>query len=208
MAYSLEEIQKDMSEKKADEIYIKYIIKSENWYFEHILEIPKNAILQIVDEFKYIVSNSMKVSFNNIAMVGSGKTGYSFSPDKNKLYKEFNTDEMVRKISDIDIAIISDKLFLKYWDLLRKSYNKINSYWYDERLYYNLYRGYINSKVLQEIDGCRPEWNNLVINATKSLNMKLYIEHEINYRLYRSWEDFEDYHIDGINKIKRIGENI
>ena len=66
-----------------------------------------------------------------------------------------------------------------------------------------IYRGYINEKYLTLIDGCRKEWNEKAAKSKKILRSDLYIKPEITYRLYRSWEDFEEYHIQSINEIKR-----
>ncbi|MFA9423871.1 MAG: hypothetical protein ACERLG_09855 [Sedimentibacter sp.] len=186
----------------AKEFYLKHILRSDNWYFETVLGVNGSDIIHISDDFKTIVSNELGISFNNIAMVGSGKLGYSLSPNPKKLFLEFNDNEKIRKISDVDIAIVSSQLFQKYWDLFRKSYKPKYAaiYNYIPR---EIYRGYINENHLQEVEGCRKEWNAISSTSKKSLYNDLYMKHEVTYRLYRSWEDFEEYHIQSLTKIKR-----
>lgn len=199
MAYTLEEIKKDIVILPAKEFYIKYLLRSDNWYFETKLGKSKEDSIRKSDDFKAIVSQTLEISFNNIAIVGSSKTGCSLTPvseQRSKLFRGFNDD------SDIDIAIVSDKLFQKYWDLFRHSYSEVNKRYYNY-ISRGIYRGYINEKHLSVIDGCRKEWNEKSSSSKRILRNELYIQPEITYRLYRSWEDFEEYHIQSITEIKR-----
>lgn len=199
MIYSLEEIKLDLNELDSKQFYMKYIVKSYNWYFSKVLNVSETELIQTIDEFKDIVSSGIGVSFNNVMMVGSGKLGYSLSPKKN--FKSFELNAESQSKSDIDIAVISQDLFKYYWDLYRKSYNvKFESiYKYISR---EIYRGYINEKNLRHIDPCRKEWNELSNNSNKLLRTKLYLKHDITYRIYRSWEDFEEYNLLSIESMK------
>lgn len=199
MAYTLTEIKDDIIALPTKDFYIKYILRSDNWYFETHIGQSKEDSIRLIDDFKSIVSQSLKISFNNIAIVGSSKIGCSLAPvseQRDKLFRCFNEE------SDIDIAVVSDKLFEIYWSLFRHSYSEVNKrhYKYISR---GIYRGYINEKYLALIDGCRKEWNEKAAKSKKILRSELYIQPEITYRLYRSWEDFEEYHIQSINEIKR-----
>lgn len=199
MAYTIEEIKQDVISLSPRDFYIKHILRSDNWYFETILGVNKEDAIRITDDFRAIVSQSLEISFNNISIVGSSKTGCSLAPiseQYDKLFRGFNEE------SDIDIAIVSDKLFQKYWSLFRFSYSEVNKRHY-KFISRGIYRGYINEKYLTLIDGCRKEWNEKASKSKKILRSELYIQPEITYRLYRSWEDFEEYHIQSINEIKR-----
>jgi len=199
LAYTIDEIKNDAALLTSKDFYLKHILRSDNWYFETILGKNKEEVVSIIDDFKSIISQSLGISFNNISIVGSSKTGCSLTPiskQRDKLFRCFNDE------SDIDIAIVSDKLFQTFWDLFRRSYSEINKlhYRYISR---EIYRGYINEYYLDLIDGCRKEWNEKAAVSKKLLRSKLYIRHKITYRLYRSWEDFEEYHIQSINEIKK-----
>ena len=111
LAYTLEEIKKDIMTLPAKEFYIKHLMRADNWYFETKLGKSKEDSIRKSDDFKSVVSQALEISFNNIAIVGSSKTGCSLTPaseQRSKLFRSFNDE------SDIDIAIISDKLFQKY----------------------------------------------------------------------------------------------
>lgn len=196
MAYTLEEIIRDLRELDARQIYLKYIVRSENWYFENILELPSDKAM---DEFKIIVADMLGVSYNSVLMVGSGKTGYSFSPDK-KL-KKFNVEPHGDNKSDIDIAIISSTIFEELWRAFREGYNVKNDYHY-AYISRGIYRGYIDERNINTIAPCRKLWSSRRVAATKKLQQNMYFKHEIKYRIYRSWEDFEEYTLGSISQLK------
>lgn len=209
MIYSLEDIKNDLKNLSEKQFYTKHIIRSDNWYFEGYLRKSPNEVIRLLDDYRLIVSESFNVSFNSVMMVGSGKLGFSMSPpnaehpENSKMFLPFNDDENVRKISDIDIAIISSEIFHEYWKLFRKSYKTKfqNAY---KHLYNELYRGYINERNIMEVDDCRKKWNEAASISKKKLRLDLYFRHEISYRIYRNWEDFEEYNIQNIRKIKKV----
>jgi hypothetical protein len=61
------------------DIYHKYLIGQEIWYFQNNGEGNFSADY---DEFKKFISVKLGIPFNNISIVGSAKTKYSFSPLK------------------------------------------------------------------------------------------------------------------------------
>lgn len=199
MIYTEEDIKEDLLHSGVKEFYMKYLLRADNWYFENILDIDEKNIIHAVDDFKMLVSDAMGIGFNNVVMVGSAKTGYSLSPKK--FLKAFTSEGDSK--SDIDIAIISPQLFDYFWKIFRLSYDvtKESLYKYISR---GIYRGYISDKDLFNIEKCRVEWLNLSNEATRQLQRKMYIKHEIHYRIYRDWGDMEDYHIQAIENLKGV----
>jgi hypothetical protein len=199
MEYTLENIKSDLQNLDVRQFYMKYIVKSDNWYFRNILGISDVDIIYAVDEFRDIVSSNIGVSFNSVMMVGSGKTGYSLSPRKD--FKLFEKDTDSKNKSDIDIAIISNNFYEMFWGLFRRSYNVKYENIYTH-VFREIYRGYINERNLVEIENCRKAWSEVSVKSTKLLRSKLYLKHDITYRIYRSWEDFEEYNISSLKKMK------
>lgn len=200
MSFDIEEIKANLEKQTEKQFYTEYIIKSPNWYFENELGNSLEESIRVSDDVKLIISENFKISFNSVMMVGSGKIGYSLSPKK--LFQPFNNDEKVRKVSDLDFAIISSELFNEYWMKFRKSFK----YQYRDtylHIYQDLYRGYINERNIVSVDGCRRDWNELVSSSKKELLTNFFIKNEISFRVYRSWEDFEDYNMQNIKDIKR-----
>lgn len=202
MTPTIEEIKAEIINLTPEDFLLKYIYCEDNWYFRNILRISSEDIVAFGNKFKAIVGDNFELTTDHIKMVGSGKTGFSLAPREGKLYQEFCDDESIRKISDIDVAIISRNLFNKYWDLLRKSFRAKFKYRYPQ-IQTAIYRGYISEKDLVAIDGCRKDWKDMANNSKNELYSTLYIRHEITYRIYRRLEDFHDYHISSIKKIKK-----
>ena len=200
MAYTVEEIKNDISTLSSKDFYLKHILRSDNWYFEKKLNVGKEGAVRLTDDLRAIISQSLGISFNNISIVGSSKTGCSLTPPKkgkSKLFRQFDEET-----SDIDIAIVSDRLFQMFWGLFRSSYSKVYSYDYGY-ISRAIYRGYISEEHLDLIDGCRKQWNERAVDSKRLLRNTLYIQPQITYRLYRGWEDFEEYHIQSIDDIKK-----
>ena len=77
MVYTLEEIKSDLYELTEKQFYTKHILRSDNWYLEEYLEKKPDEVIHLLDDYRLIISEIMKVSLNSIMMVGSGKLGYS-----------------------------------------------------------------------------------------------------------------------------------
>lgn len=194
-----EALRDDLLSLEPKEFYLKHIVKSNNWYFSDYLHIPANEIIDKMDYFKEIVSSNLGINFHSLQIVGSAKIGFSLSPQK--VLKPFHNQERGSSSSDIDIAIISERLFLHFWNELRNTEGIYNQFYY-KYLTGSIFRGYINDKNLQKIDGIREEWSNLVSPINVALQDRLRFEHPITYRIYRSWEDLEEYQLIGIEKAR------
>ena len=202
---SKEEIlKKELLLLNPKDFYFKHIVKSYNWYFSDYLCFQPTELVDKMDYFKEIVSKRLGVNFHNIQIVGSAKLGYSLSPTK--LFVPFHDGNSDEKSSDIDIAIISNQLYQKYWDELRhiKKIRYMQAYY--NHLTESIYRGYINEKDLKKINGICEEWEEVICPINVDLQDKLGFIHPITYRIYRNWEDLEEYQIIGISKAHRLLE--
>lgn len=194
-------LRADLLSLEPKEFYMKHIVKSHNWYFSDYLHFPPDQIVDKMDCFKEIVSTKLNINFHNVQIVGSAKVGYSLSPTK--LFSPFHDEYPDKPSSDIDIAIISDYLYKKYWDELRHVKKIRYQQKYFNHLTASIFRGYINEKDLLMVDGLREEWQELIRPINVSLQDTLGFVHPITYRLYRSWDDLEEYQIVGISKARR-----
>ena len=186
------------------EFYMKHIIKSKNWYFSNYLNIPHTEILDKMDYFKEIVSSALEINFHSLQMVGSAKTGYSLSP--NKIFRPFHCEVGEEESSDIDIAIVSSRLYGEYWYKLRHQKQVYYDTVYYNRLATSIYKGFINEKDLLKINGVKNDWESKVQPLNIRLQDRLGFVHPVTYRIYRSWEDLEDYQIYSIKKAKKMME--
>lgn len=196
MSFSLNIIKNDLKELSEKEFLIKYILKSNNWYFSEYQQKPDAYAIGQMEGLKEILNKRIGVAFHNVLMVGSGKIGCSLAPQKN--WRKFDEEND----SDIDIALISSKLFEYMWEKIRIEYNQnyISQY---KTIASSIFRGFINENNFRGIDGVRPFWNDQIDKANKEIQEKLSVYHSINYRIYRSWEDLEVYHMNGLRKLKQ-----
>ena len=77
MEYPLEVIKDDLSKMKPYEFYQKYIMRSYNWYFEHVLLGKDHNILEIADDFKFIISKGLGII---LQWWEAGNWGIAFLP--------------------------------------------------------------------------------------------------------------------------------
>lgn len=200
---SQETIKVDLISLDPKMFYLKHIVKSHNWYFSDYLGIDSNEIIDRMDYFKEIVSTKLHINFHNVQIVGSAKVGYSLSPYK--LLQPFHEEKPGHPSSDIDIAIVSDELYKYYWNKLRKEKGIWNQYYYNQ-LTESIFRGYISEKHLLKIKGIGEEWCNRIDPINKALQDYLGFVHPITYRLYRNWDDLEEYQLISISKAKKALE--
>ena len=120
-------------------------------------------------------------------------------------YLHIPPEEIVDKM-DYFIAIVSERLYQHFWDEARKSKKlKYNTRYYD-RITKSIYRGYINEKDLLKIEGAGKEWENLCRPINVELQDKLGFIHPVTYRIYRNWDDLQEYQIIGISNARRVLE--
>lgn len=207
MIHSIEEIKEDLIKMTDNEFYEKYIVRSDNWYFEKYLGIPPKDLIKVNDDYRLIISKCFNVSINSIMMVGSGKTGFSFSPpnpsrERNKTLQPFEEKERTRKESDIDIAIISNDYFHRMWNAIRKTkYNGFLEETY-KHVSREIFRGFISERNITEFFESRRIWEEASIKAKRTLMEELYLKHSISFRIYRNENDFKEYNLQGIAQLK------
>ena len=208
MVYSIDEIKQDLKDLSENSFFEKYYLRSDNWYFEKYLGIDSKDLMRIHDDYRLIISKYFDICINSVIMVGSGKIGFSLCPptDKYQVPKTFLPFEVsgkTRRISDLDIAIISNRYFHEIWRLIRNSPYSFfldNTY---KHVYQEIYRGFISERNITEFDESRKMWVIPSNQAKKELMEDLYLKHSVSFRVYRNIDDFKEYCITGINKLKR-----
>ncbi|WP_165732216.1 hypothetical protein [Polaribacter sp. 20A6] len=172
----------------------KYLLEGSSYFFD------KEAILDEF-QFKKDISLSLGVHIRDIVIVGSGKLGFSIKPDKVEPgYFPFKTFDQVKR-SDLDIAIVSNKLFD---DQLVRLYEHtsqyINKEIWKEKGDRNALAKYILKGWLKP-DFIPKEFkfsDNIQEELTK---YKMKFGRDVNIGIYKSWYFFENYHINNIRNI-------
>ena len=107
---NVDEIKDFINSNSEKNIYDKYLLGQDVWYFSENIK-NENPLL-FYDKFKKFISSNLNIHFNNISIIGSAKTKFSFSPSKN--FKEFHDK------SDFDIVLVSSELFMFFWSAFKE----------------------------------------------------------------------------------------
>jgi len=138
---------------------------------------------------------------SDIAIVGSGKYGYSMAPSKH--FRSFQPNEDDQNPSDIDLVVVSRPLFNETWHHLRRAhYNGA----VDARKYFqeDIFRRFImvgtdssnETRYLQDL-------SSLLDKVRKTATSRFGITQTIKLRVYCTWSDAKSYHI---WSLQRLGE--
>ena len=174
----------------------QYLFSSNVWFFAQRFNNGKQY--EQYDLFKAYFSKRLKLPTNDIAIVGSAKTGFSLAPAKD--FSPFHEG------SDIDIAIVSPKIFRDSWEayLQLKSENRLPN---QKIIARDIFRRFVTLKNPPSGSKYFDEWSKLVDPFKKDLQLTFGMPNEINYRIYKSWDDAKRYHNDGLFEIaKKIRE--
>ncbi len=191
----MEEFIENLKNQNTPWLYRKYLLGHDIWYFREYLKKPNHA--DIYDDMKIFMSENLDIHVNNIAIVGSAKLGFSINPTEKKKFTPFSDD------SDLDIAIVSPEIFRKSWDafidLSGRGY--LRGY---QQITGNIFRRFVMLKKPDSRNEFFREWSGKVDPCKKDLQTLFSINHEINYRIYESWEAVERYHCNGLDKLKEL----
>ena len=162
--------------------------------------------LKILKQHLY---TALKLSEENIVVVGSAQIGFSLNPDN--FPRQFSDE------SDIDILTVDEVLFDKIWmTLLEWQYplrlsklGKVLGEWARFRrkeIYYGWlvpseikYEGLSLPDMLKPLRDISTSW----FNAFQSLSLHPeFASRDVSGRLYRTWEHALRYHVEGLRQIR------
>jgi len=139
---------------------------------------------------------------SDIAIVGSGKYGYSMTPQNG--FRPFQPHEHEDNPSDLDMVVISKELFNSTWQRLRQAH--FNGAIDTKRLYQSdVFRRFVmvgtdnynETKYLRDLM--------LLLDKVRKLaTTRFGISQTIKIRVYSSWSDAKSYHI---WSLQRLGEH-
>ena len=141
---------------------------------------------QAIDEVTYFelkshVAQHLDIHPNEVLMVGSGKLGFSIAPEKQ--FNEFGDT------SDIDLAIISPRLFDHVWENVFE-FEQEGGYWEDMKYFKKcLYKGWVRPDLVPEIDFSK-EWWEFFNSVNKSRRFGPY---HVSAGIYKNWFFLEKY---------------
>ncbi|PSV98273.1 hypothetical protein [Photobacterium iliopiscarium] len=186
------EFKGQLIENNIRDVYQRYLLGHDVWFFREKLQSTTYA--QDYDNFKLYMSKELGLHVNNIAIVGSAKLGFSLSPDKN--YSQFHDR------SDIDLVVVSQPIFTQAWQAFLELHQRTYLPTYGP-IAKNIFKGFVSLKEIDTRNAFFDDWSRKVEPLKKDLQTIFNIPHDINYRIYDSWESVENYHTSGLKELKR-----
>lgn len=187
--YSKEEFEKDLLSKPLRDVTNKYLFDNYPFCFQDKPE--------LLTQFRYVICDHFKIHTKNFCIVGSGKIGFSLSP--NKYGSEFS------EASDIDIVLISDELFQSLW-LQLLAFQKTSSYKLSpifKKKFNDLknifFYGIIRFDKLSNDFSFAKDWWEFFNNLSKDSQ---YGSRRIRAAIFKDWRYVSIYYEHSINKIK------
>ncbi|MGV3597565.1 MAG: hypothetical protein ACO1PI_06820 [Bacteroidota bacterium] len=190
---NVDEVKEFIKSNSEKDIYDKYLLGQDVWFFGEYIK--NEDPLLFYDKFKKFISSQLNIHFHNISIIGSAKTKFSFSPEKE--FREFNDK------SDFDIVLVSSELFYYFWSAYYEisqnqrveNYNSLTS---------SIFRKFISIKDNEPNYNSEKlkNWQRKLAKFKTQLQLEYKIYYDINYRIYESWESVESYHLSGIKKLK------
>lgn len=181
--------------KDATYLIEKHILHNKPFFFK--------SNLDLYFEIKKCISNKFEIPITNIYLVGSGQLGFSLNPKKN--YRDFLSEEdgSGNEPSDLDIAIISEKLFNKVWDEICDF--RLSDFPFDDKnktLYFDfekyLFKGWIRPDKFPFEFSMKKDW----FGFFNSLNP--YVGRKVNGGIFRNETSFLKYYKRSINELIHI----
>lgn len=196
-----------------EQLFQKYFIDSKTFFFASI---QKDCDLEY--QLKYDIARVLQIHINDIYIVGSGKTGFSMKMKSagNVFDYIFNTSKQNKDKSDIDIAIVSPKLFEYIHETFYDWSNHYDFKWDSNSYYPNgcipRFEVNLKYKFLEYLGKgwYRPDFAPTAFQVSTSKgNIKDVIDkwrnklnRKVSYGIYKSWHYFHKYQIENINHMR------
>lgn len=151
-------------------------------------------------EFKVYIASKFRVTSNDVSLAGSAWFGYSLTPKKH--FRDFTEN------SDIDIVIVSQKIFNSFWDCYFKelTIGSLSGEIYVD-LSKNTFKRFVDYKADEPLNISQAFYKNFhkqINGYAKDLQVNFDFPSRIGYRVYRSWEDYKLNIIHNIKDIKAV----
>lgn len=142
--------------------------------------LPNNGYFAL----KQAISQKLSLHHSEVILVGSGKLGFSIAPEKR--YEPFGDD------SDLDVAIVSGRLFDNLWyRVFEHRHKNKGRYWTKEKRFKDyLFKGWLRPDYLPSSIPETSDWFEFFRELTESMEFGPY---KISGGIYKSWKYLESY---------------
>ncbi|MBV1928190.1 MAG: hypothetical protein KUG81_01595 [Gammaproteobacteria bacterium] len=196
----LTDFKADCMTLKEDVVVQKFLVDGASYFFQ--LYFNENEEF----EFKKSLAESLGVHIRDIAIVGSGKLGFSIKPDKDNKrfyqFKGFDHDfdkDPIEKKSDLDVAIVSSKLFdeqlVSLYDHTDSYMDTVFSGSAKNQFSKYVLKGWIRPDKLPDDYAISPSIEKVQLALSEKYGR------DVNIGIYKSWYYFENYHRNNVQTL-------
>lgn len=163
------------------------------WLFEQRVLRQIDASYQTL---KQDVSRALDINPKEVTLIGSAKIGFSIAPGKT--FRPFRKGR-----SDLDLAIVSPRLFGMVWASLSEASLRGYSQYADTHA-----RQIFSKFVILESDTIYKstylsDLSRKTASLNRAVNENVKMKHKVNYRIYADLDAAEGYHVHGINELRK-----
>lgn len=176
--------------------YNKYGRNASQFVLSNILEGTPVMWPNSVDyaEWRHNMADGLGVPAPSVIVVGSARLGYSLNPQN--AFKDFGRE------SDIDVAIVDQKIFEETWSEINCIANKGNISESDEIFYRKLISRkqiLMRSRILSKMT-YGEKWSKQRDKSIEFLGENFY-SNNIKFKIYRDHESILSYHIGNVQQV-------
>lgn len=188
---TVDEFKTELATYDVESIYNRHLLAGDVWFLHNLYG---DKWHEKYDELRLFISDKLSVHFNDISIAGSAKFGFSINPKKD--FKSFDYN------SDIDIIVVSQKLFYRFWNAYRRdSYAEIRTRDFNGVMF-SIFRKYLSADYLDKSNEDYVMWVKQTEGFEKDLQARFLIENAIHYRIFESWDSAKEYYIHGLKVLK------
>ena len=191
----LDRFKEDCIKINSEIMVQKYLLEGTSHYFDEVVDADEF-------EFKKEISFGLDVHLRDIAIIGSGKLGFSIKPDADEPglfpFRKFDQG----KKSDLDVAIVSNNLFdsqlIRLYDYTSKYVNK--EIWKNKSDRNSLAKYILKGWLKPEFIPKGYQISDKIRDVQSTYKMEF--GRDINIGIYKSWYYFENYHRGNVKNIQ------
>lgn len=195
----------------SEQIFQRFFIDAETYFFNHV---------EKENDFEYIIKKDIaqvvSVHINDVYIVGSAKVGFSMKPKEyGRVFDgNFLKSNLKKDRSDLDVAIISSRLFDEIQETIYDWTNGFRKSW-DQNSFYGsgreIFGVELKYKFLEYLGKgwFRPDLSPAgfkIETANGQLDMVINtwrkkIDRKISFAVYKNWVFFKKYQLENIEKL-------
>lgn len=216
-SFNLTALKADLvSEMEIEQIFQKHIIDGPSYFFkERLNDLNQEYVL------RHELAQLLALSINDIVIVGSAKLGFSVKNEKFLNFDErFSRTNKYKNRSDIDIAIVSRKLFDSQTELIFEISRHFDFDWEHHNWKHNVY--YPDEGALQQngitslfqsytknlargwlrVDYSPSIYINALLWKSWSEKWRIQLNRKIGVAIYSDWHYLKHYQMDNLKTLR------